>query len=100
MFPLLPHYPNVDEIEVLGKLSKNLIIANTGYDRDNAEAELEKGTAKLISFGAKFLANPDLPTRFAVNAAINEVDQQTMFGGGEKGYIDYPLYNQVPSFVE
>lgn len=91
MFPALPHYPKEDEIELFGKRSVNTIIANTAYDKDLAEAELRKGIAKLISFGAKFLANPDLPKRFERNAELNQADRSTMFGGGEKGYTDYPF---------
>ena len=37
-----------------------------------------------------FLANPDLPRRFELGADLNVPDRATMFGGGEKGYIDYP----------
>lgn len=90
MFPLLPHYPQGDEIELFGPMTNKVLVANTGYDRDSAEAELEKGIASLISFGSSFLANPDLPQRFARNAALNAPDRATMFGGGAQGYIDYP----------
>ena len=91
MFPLLPHYPKGDEIELFGRLSTHTLIANTAYNKDTAEAELQKGIAKLISFGATFLANPDLPKRFETGAALNEPDRATMFGGSEKGYTDYPF---------
>lgn len=91
MFALLPHYPKDDEIELFGKLSANTLIANMAYNKDTAEAELQKGIAKLISFGATFLANPDLPKRFKLNAPLNTPDRATMFGGGEKGYTDYPF---------
>ncbi|MBK8444414.1 MAG: alkene reductase [Sphingobacteriales bacterium] len=91
MFPLLAHYPKDDEIELFGKLSKNKLIANTAYNKETAEVELQKGIAKLISFGVSFLANPDLPKRFEFNAPLNQPDRATMFGGGEKGYIDYPF---------
>ncbi|WP_313580195.1 hypothetical protein [Chishuiella sp.] len=91
MFPLLDHYPKGDEIELFGKLSKNTLIANTAYTKISAEEELEKGIAKLISFGVSFLANPDLPKRFELNEDLNQPDKLTMFGGGEKGYIDYPF---------
>lgn len=91
MFPLLPHYPGDDEIELFGKLIKHTLIAGTAYTKETAEAELEKGIAKLIAFGASFLANPDLPKRFELNAALNQPDRGSMFGGGEKGYTDYPF---------
>jgi N-ethylmaleimide reductase len=52
---------------------------------------LEKGIATLISFGTLFLANPDLPKRFELNAELNQLDKATMYGGQDKGYIDYPF---------
>ncbi|MDF0717696.1 alkene reductase [Muricauda sp. 334s03] len=90
MFPLLDHYPQEDEIELWGSLIKTKLIANTSYTKENAEMELKKGIADLISFGSMFLANPDLPKRFRLDAELNHPDQNTFFGGNEKGYIDYP----------
>ena len=84
-----PNYPT-NSIETFGKLSKNTIIANCGYNRETGEAELTKGIAKLISYGTLFLANPDLPKRFEENAKLNEPDRATMYGGKEAGYTDYP----------
>ena len=54
------------------------------------EAELEKGIAKMVSYGSLLIANPDLPRRFELNAELDEPDRATMYGGGEKGYTDYP----------
>ncbi|KEO74323.1 alkene reductase [Anditalea andensis] len=90
-FPSPAHYPADDEIELFGSMIQQTVIANAGYDKVAAEAELEKGIAGLISFGTLFLANPDLPKRFEKDAALNEPDRASMFGGGEQGYIDYPF---------
>ena len=90
-FPLLPHYPQDDEIERFGKMVEKTLIAGTGYNAESGEKELEKGIADLIAFGAPFLANPDLPRRFALGAELNAPDRATMFGGGAEGYIDYPF---------
>ena len=92
MFPLNnhPHYPK-NAIETFGSISKHLVIANAGFDKESGEAELEKGIAKIISYGSLFLANPDLPKRFELNAEFNQIDQATMYGGGEHGYTDYPF---------
>lgn len=92
LFPIdnLPHYPK-DVMGAFGKLSKHLIIANGGYNRETGEAELQKGIAKMVSYGALFLANPDLPTRFEKNAPLNQPDRNTFYGGGDKGYTDYPF---------
>lgn len=56
----------------------------------NALALIEDGTADLISFGALFLANPDLPARLAVGGPYNAPDAATFYGGDHHGYTDYP----------
>lgn len=95
LFPLdsLPQYPQ-DVLENFGKLTKHLIIANGGYDGKSGEAELGKGIAKIISYGALYLANPDLPKRFEIGAELNSPDRGTMFGGGNQGYTDYPFLEE------
>lgn len=91
MAPQPSHYPTNDEIDLFGRISKNTIIANTGYTKETAENEIEKRVAKLVSFGSLFLANPDLPQRFELNTDLNEPERETFFGGAEKGYTDYPF---------
>ncbi len=66
-----------------------LYMANSDYDRAKAIHALEADRADLIAFGRLFIANPDLPERFAANAALNTPDPETFYGGSEKGYIDY-----------
>jgi N-ethylmaleimide reductase len=92
MFPLdkYPYYPK-NVMETFGRMSEHLVIANGGYNKETGETELEKGIAGMISYGALYLANPDLPKRFELSAELNQADRATMFGGGEKGYTDYPF---------
>lgn len=94
MFPTdhLPQYPR-DVMETFGKLTQHTVMANGGYTRETGEKELERGIAKVISYGALFLANPDLPKRFELNADLNTPDRATMYGGGAKGYTDYATLN-------
>jgi len=66
------------------------LILNGGYDAMTADAAIEGGVADLVSFGALFLANPDLPLRFARGAHLNSPDTATYYAGEEKGYTDYP----------
>ncbi|MEU7866911.1 alkene reductase [Dactylosporangium sp. NPDC049140] len=61
--------------------------APTGPD---ALALIEDGTADLISYGALFLANPDLPARLAGGGPFNTPDRTGFFGGDHRGYTDYP----------
>jgi N-ethylmaleimide reductase len=81
------------EVE-LAKLARRIysgvLVRNGGYTRESAETDLQAGLADAIAFGLKFLANPDLPARFAQNAPLNEVDQTTLYASGAKGYNDYP----------
>lgn len=88
-----PHYPSEDEIELLASKIKTNVIANTGYTKESAEKEVEKGIATAISFGITYLANPDLPYRFEHNLELNVPNPETLFGGNEIGYIDYPFYS-------
>jgi N-ethylmaleimide reductase len=37
-----------------------------------------------------YLANPDLPQRLRAGAPLNRADRATFYGGGERGYTDYP----------
>ena len=65
-------------------------IANEGFTQDTAEKVLAAGEADGVAFGKLFLANPDLPQRFALNAALNEWKAETFYRGGAEGYVDYP----------
>lgn len=67
------------------------LMVNGGYDLERGNAVLSSKQADLVSFGIPFIANPDLPQRFAMNAPLNPADSATFYGGGEKGYIDYPF---------
>jgi N-ethylmaleimide reductase len=87
-----PQYP-ANSVETFGKLIQHPIIANCGFDRESGEATLQNGSAQLIAYGTLFLANPDLPKRFELNAVLNEPDRATMYGGQDKGYIDDPFLN-------
>jgi 2,4-dienoyl-CoA reductase-like NADH-dependent reductase (Old Yellow Enzyme family) len=65
-------------------------IANEGFTFETAQQALSEGWADAVAFGKLFIANPDLPKRFAERAALNAWDAATFYAGGEKGYTDYP----------
>jgi len=73
-----------------------VLIANGGYDRARAEADLTAGRADLISFGKPFLANPDLPERLARSAPLTDPDPNHFYSEGPKGYVDYPALDGQP----
>ena len=65
-------------------------IANEKYTRKQAEQVIQSGEADAVAFGQLFIANPDLPARFAGNAPLNAPDPSTFFAPGPHGYTDYP----------
>lgn len=70
-------------------------IANGGYDQARARLAIQTGAADLVSFGAPYIANPDLVERFALDAPLNAPDESTFYGGDERGYIDYPFLDEA-----
>ncbi|MDP2822354.1 MAG: alkene reductase, partial [Sulfuritalea sp.] len=67
------------------------IIACGGFKTPAAcEAILARGHADLIAIGKPFISNPDLVERLRRDAPLNKWDTVTFYGGGEKGYTDYP----------
>ena len=77
-------------LELMRERYRGTLIIAGGFDQQTAEAWLRQGKADLIAFGRKFLANPDLPERFRSHASLNADDPSTYYGGGAKGYTDYP----------
>ena len=72
-------------------------IANEGFTQESAELALAEGRADAVAFGKLFLANPDLPERFARHAPLNAWDVQTFYSGGAAGYTDYPALAAEPA---
>jgi N-ethylmaleimide reductase len=62
------------------------------YTGERADRLLSTGLADLVAFGRSFIANPDLPERIANGWPLNPLRPETLFGGGEAGYVDYPAY--------
>jgi N-ethylmaleimide reductase len=69
---------------------KGAYIGNNGYDFELATKVLAADAADLIAFGKPFISNPDLVERLKSGAPLNPFDKATFYGGGAKGYTDYP----------
>ena len=69
-------------------------IANEGFAKESAEATIAAGEADAVAWGRDFLANPDLPRRFELNAPLNEQNMATFYAPGAEGYTDYPFLNE------
>jgi 2,4-dienoyl-CoA reductase-like NADH-dependent reductase (Old Yellow Enzyme family) len=71
------------------------IVINSDYDWSNALERIEAGHADAVSIGRLFIANPDLVTRIALGAPLNEGDSSTYYSGGGAGYVDYPTLDEA-----
>ncbi|KIN71324.1 alkene reductase [Sulfitobacter guttiformis] len=83
--------------ELLARLKQHytgFFIANGGYDASSASEAILEERAHAVTFGRPFIANPDLPDRMRTGADMNKQDQDTFYGGDEKGYTDYPFLNR------
>ncbi|HYF17416.1 MAG TPA: alkene reductase [Ramlibacter sp.] len=61
-----------------------------GLDAATAAAHLAARAADAAVFGQLFIANPDLPQRFAAGAPLAAADADTFYTPGARGYVDYP----------
>lgn len=67
-----------------------VFVANEKFTKETANRVLAAGEADAVAFGVPFIANPDLPRRFALDAPLNEPRPQMFYGAGPEGYTDYP----------
>jgi 2,4-dienoyl-CoA reductase-like NADH-dependent reductase (Old Yellow Enzyme family) len=72
-----------------------IYIANESFSFETANEVIEAGEADAVAFGKLFIANPDLPKRFALGAPLNTPDPSTFYGSGPRGYTDYPSLDDV-----
>mgnify|MGYP003679032190 CR=1 FL=1 len=69
---------------------KGDIILAGGLNADSAEQAITSGLAQFAAFGRPFIANPDLVERIKQSSPWNQINPNTLYGGAEVGYTDYP----------
>jgi len=87
--------PGFDYHAMLRPLFKGAYLRGGGLDKAGAETLVANGSIDAAVFGALFLANPDLPQRFASNAPLNAPHRETFFSPGPQGYTDYPTLKEA-----
>ena len=70
-------------------------MVNNGYQRQMALDAVASGAADLVTFGRPFISNPDLVRRLHEGTGLNKLDATTLYGGGAKGYTDYPTLDEL-----
>ena len=68
-----------------------LVIGNEQYDMALSQADFDAGVVDAVSFGKKFIANPDLLERLRDGAPLNELNPATIYSPDHVGYTDYPF---------
>jgi N-ethylmaleimide reductase len=89
-------------VPAMRRAFKGALILNSDYFLDDASQALQLGEADAIAFGRSFLANPDLPARFAKRAALNAPNTKMFYTPGPAGYTDYPALTEpaIGSFCD
>ena len=88
---------SVDYHALLRPLFKGAYLVGGGLNKESAQALLAEGRADAAVFGSTFLANPDLPERFRIDAPLNVPNKDTFYAPGADGYIDYPSISPAQS---
>lgn len=83
-------------LRLLAKIRENfdgILILNAGYDKERAAHALDVERADMISFGSKYISNPDLAYRLENDKELAApMDAATFYSADEVGYTDYPTY--------
>nr|XP_010930414.1 12-oxophytodienoate reductase 1 [Elaeis guineensis] len=78
------------------KAFKGTFILAGGFDREEGNKVIKEGYADLVAYGRSFIANPDLPRRFELNAPLNKYDRSTFYTSDPVvGYVDYPFLESL-----
>ncbi|XP_061945197.1 putative 12-oxophytodienoate reductase 11 [Populus nigra] len=74
------------------KAFNGTFIVAGGYDREEGNKAVAENYSDLVAYGRVFLANPDLPRRFELDAPLNKYDRRTFYTTDPViGYTDYPF---------
>lgn len=67
------------------------VIANEGMTPELAEKLVTEDKVDAVAFGRDFIATPDLVSRIKEDLPLNQLQPETLYVGGPKGYTDYPF---------
>jgi N-ethylmaleimide reductase len=93
----LIHIPNkgFDALALVRENWSGPVIENCGLTLEKAQSVLAERHADAVSFGAAYIANPDLVERFRSGAPLAKPDRATFYTGSgddRRGYTDYPTW--------
>jgi len=90
------NWQNVPSAMVLFRpIWKGVLMAAGGFVGNSANAAIAEGHADAVAFGRYFISNPDLPRRLQHGFPLTPYHRPSFYGGAEKGYTDYPAYDEM-----
>ncbi|KAE7998471.1 hypothetical protein FH972_003015 [Carpinus fangiana] len=79
-------------MRALRKAYHGTFICSGGFTRELGLEAVSDGDADLVSYGRFFISNPDLVSRFKINAPLNKYIRKTFYTQDPVvGYTDYPF---------
>uniref|UniRef100_A0A3Q7IUW6 NADH:flavin oxidoreductase/NADH oxidase N-terminal domain-containing protein n=1 Tax=Solanum lycopersicum TaxID=4081 RepID=A0A3Q7IUW6_SOLLC len=70
------------------KVFKGTFIVVGGYDREDGNKVVDEDRADLVSYGRMFIANPDLPRRFELDAPLNKYNRETFYTDDPVAFLE------------
>jgi N-ethylmaleimide reductase len=83
--------PEGVDMDALSAQFNGPFIGNNNYDLDMAIERRAQGKIDAVAFGRLFISNPDLVARLRHGAELTIAPRESYYGGGAKGYTDWPL---------
>ena len=80
--------------ELKKKLSNVSLIGNNAFTAEEANQMIKDNLVDLVSFAKNYIGNPDYCERLRNGSQLVGPDWATVYGGGEKGYCDYPKFQK------
>lgn len=85
--------PEGVDLDALRAQFNGLFIGNNNYDLELAIERRAQGKIDAVAFGRLFIANPDLVERLRDGTELTIAPRESYYGGGAKGYTDWPNRN-------
>ncbi|MFP3613139.1 alkene reductase [Paraburkholderia sp. SIMBA_050] len=82
--------PEGVDLDTLSAQFNGPFIGNNNYDLNMAIERRAQGKIDAVAFGRLFISNPDLVDRLRRGAELTIAPRESYYGGGAKGYTDWP----------
>lgn len=83
--------PEGVDMDALSAQFNGFFIGNNNYDLEMAIERRAQGKIDAVAFGRLFISNPDLVERLRRDSELTIAPRESYYGGGAKGYTDWPV---------